>query len=344
MNESAQHLQDKRLVTAALAAVAESTPATLPQRLVAAYHPDAHWRGSHPVNELAGVDAIASGFWEPLLAAMPDLERRDDIVMAGSYQGRRYVGTVGHYAGTFRRDWLGIPATGRAAYLRSGEMHEVRDGRIVVSSVLFDVLDLMHQAGVWPLPPSLGVEGRWAGPVGARGLLLHATDPAEGQANLAQTLAMQATLGAYNRQDVEGREGLLNMPQKAHWHPKMMWYGPSGIGTTRGLSGFVDDHQLPFRVAFPRRVGGQHYVRIGDGAFSATGGWPSVVARHDGAFLGCGPTGREVGMRVMDFYHHTDGLIRENWVPIDIAHLLLQMGVDVFDRMHGVLRRGAPTA
>ena len=34
-------------------------------------------------------------------------------------------------------------------------------------------------------------------------------------------------------------------------------------------------------------------------------------------------------MRVMDFYHHDEGLIRENWVPIDIIHILKQLGVDV---------------
>ena len=31
----------------------------------------------------------------------------------------------------------------------------------------------------------------------------------------------------------------------------------------------------------------------------------------------------------MDFYLHDDGLIRENWVPIDILHILKQIDVDV---------------
>jgi hypothetical protein len=129
----------------------------------------------------------------------------------------------------------------------------------------------------------------------------------------------------------------------------MMWYGPSGIGTTRGLSGFVDDHQLPFRIAFPRRkgggqwdelgdlrakLGGGHYIRIGDGPYSVTGGWPSVFAMHVGPdFLGLPATGKAVTMRVMDFYLHHEGLIRENWVPLDVLDLLRQMGVDVLGRM-----------
>jgi hypothetical protein len=37
-------------------------------------------------------------------------------------------------------------------------------------------------------------------------------------------------------------------------------------------------------------------------------------------------------MRVMDFYRAEDGLIRENWVPIDLIEVLLQLGVDVIAR------------
>ncbi|MBA3625182.1 MAG: hypothetical protein H0W48_12195, partial [Methylibium sp.] len=53
-----------------------------------------------------------------------------------------------------------------------------------------------------------------------------------------------------------------------------------------------------------------------------------------------GPTGRAVTMRVMDFYLHHEGLIRENWVPLDVLDLLRQMGVDVLARMRSLFRRG----
>ena len=36
-------------------------------------------------------------------------------------------------------------------------------------------------------------------------------------------------------------------------------------------------------------------------------------------------------MKVMDFYLHDEGLIRENWVPIDIMHILKQLNVDVLE-------------
>lgn len=350
MDEPGGLVAVKRQVLDGLRALAGSGAAALPGRLAALYGPDPLWHGSHPLNELQGAAAIAAVAWEPLLTAMPDLERRDLILAGGQYQGRTLVAAMGHYCGTFRQDWLGIPATGRPVWLRYGEVHSVGpDGRIQESWCLWDMLDLMRQAGVWPVAPSLGVETMWPGPLTGDGLVLYETDPAEGAANLAQTLAMHKTLGDYDDRSGAGRDGLLAMPQKLHWHPKMMWYGPAGVGTTRGLSGFVDDHQLPFRLGFPnRRAGSQisgtgqggHYIRIGDGAYSVTGGWPSVRGMHLGdGFMGLPPTGKEVTMRVMDFYLHHEGLIRENWVPIDIVHVLLQMGTDVFARMRHLLGR-----
>ena len=348
------HLDNKRAVWSGMNTIAESSPASLESALARIYHPDAEWRGSHPWNEVKGVEAIKRVVWAPLLRSFPDLERRDQIVMGGSYEGRDYVGAVGHLAGSFRRDWNGIPATNQLIYLRYGEFHQMVDGRIVQSTVLVDVLDFIRQAGFWPTAPSRGAEGMWAGPFGGDGLVLHATDAAESAASLQLTLAMQASLGAYDDSQGQGREGLLNMPQKHFWHPKMMWYGPSGIGTTRGLDGFVDHHQLPFRIAFPRdpsapqppglgKHGGSHYVRIGDGRFSATGGWPSRHMMHlGGGWLGLPPTGRAITMRVMDFYLADQGLIRENWVPIDILDVLLQMDIDVLAGVRG--QYGAPAA
>ena len=129
------------------------------------------------------------------------------------------------------------------------------------------------------------------------------------------------------------RNKLMSHPQKEFWHEKMMWYGPSGIGTARGLEGFVNHHQLPFRMTFRDRdywkIG--HYVELGDGNYSMTAGWHSIDAIHGSKdWLGYEGTGKSVTMRVMDFYHHHEGLIRENWVPIDIAHILFQIDIDIF--------------
>jgi SnoaL-like polyketide cyclase len=304
-----------------------------------------HWRASHPINEGHGIAFGHDNIWAELKQALPDMERRDLIFVGGRYEDRAYIAAVGHYCGTFTHTWLSIPPNHAPLFMRYGEVYELRDGKVVQANLLWDVLDVLRQAGHWPLGQSRGREGRWEGPINRNGIVLDMSNAEQSAHNLAQTLAMHKTLADYNDNEKRGRQGLLDMPQRHHWHPKMMWYGPSGIGTTRALSGFVDHHQLPFRLAFPNRkggsqwdeitdqkekLGGGHYIHIGDGAFSVTGGWPSVFALHSGAdFLGQPATGKVVTMRVMDFYFHDEGLIRENWVPLDILDLLRQMGRDV---------------
>lgn len=342
MISDASNLASKRTIRAAMGSIAESNANSLGSRLAKIYHPDAVWRGSHPWNEIKGIEAIERVVWGPLLHSFPDLERRDNIIIGGIYDGREYVGAVGHLAGSFRRGWNGIPATDKVIYLRYGEFHQMVDGKIVQSTVLIDVMDFIRQAGFWPIAPSRGYEGIWSGPLAGDGLVMQPQNASESAASLQQVLDMHAALGGYDDSQMQGRDGLLMMPQTQFWHPKMMWYGPSGIGTTRTLEGFVDHHQLPFRIAFPshkdgkpnRKGGNNHYVRIGDGKFAATAGWPSVSGAHFGGdWLGLAPTGRAVTMRVMDFYRCDEGLIRENWVPIDIIDILRQLDVDVLARV-----------
>ena len=62
---------------------------------------------------------------------------------------------------------------------------------------------------------------------------------------------MGAGLGKFNATKPD-RASLDEMGQVNYWHPNFLWYGPAGIGTTRGLSGFEDYHQIPFLVARAR--------------------------------------------------------------------------------------------
>lgn len=93
-------------------------------------------------------------------------------------------------------------------------------------------------------------------------------------------------------------------------------------------------------MAERQQNGADHFIRIDDGPYSVTGGWPSVHAMHmGGGFCGLQPTGEPVFMRVMDIYLHHEGLIHENQIPLDMLHLLKQMGFDALERMSDILRR-----
>lgn len=50
-------------------------------------------------------------------------------------------------------------------------------------------------------------------------------------------------------------------------------------------------------------------------------------------WLGISPSNKAITIRSLDFWRLERGLIRENWVLIDILNVYDQIGVDVFARM-----------
>lgn len=328
MTDTTMHAANKRAVATNLRSIFSVDPGNLTSAISATYADDARLFAFHPVNEHQGANAIEGALWRPVRDAFPDAERRDQIVLAGEYDGNNYVCSFSHLQGTFENDWLGIPATHGTASLRCCEINRVVDGKVIEAHVLIDVLDLMHQANCWPISPSLGAEGAWRSPATQDGVELDAVNPQAGAAALKTVKDMHAGLLAFDGKD------LSSMHHAQYWEPNFLWYGPSGIGTTRGLSGFEAHHQIPFLRAFPDRRVANHIANVADGNYVITGGWPSVVATHSGPdWLNVGPTGRHIKMRVMDFYRVDGSLIAENWVPIDIVDILRQMGVDVFARL-----------
>lgn len=307
------------------------------------YHDEAKFWCSRPFNQAEGIDAVRR-FWSALRAALPDIERRDLIFVAGEsapdprarddISGRTLVAAMGHLQGTFTADFCGIPATHGVVHLRYCEAHHWRAGKIAQTWMLIDFLDLMRQAGVWPIASSLGVESMWPGPATCDGVRPALCDPERGRRAMDTVLAMHAALGTFDGRTID------SMSHAKYWADNFMWYGPAGIGAMRGMRGFRTHHQVPFLTGFPDRKGASHYVRIADGDYVVTGGWPSVEGTHTGEWLGLPGTGRRAAMRVMDFYRVDGEKIVENWVPIDIIDILYQLGFDVFRRLKHL--RGDP--
>jgi len=327
----------KQSLHAGLTAVAQGADPAL------IYHSNAQLWASHPFNQLQGLEAIRR-VWSQLRYALPDMQRRDQIFVAGNskadarmpddLEGRGLVASMGHYQGSFLNDLCGIPATHGVVNLRVCEVHHLVEGKIAQSYVMLDLLDLMGQAGCWPIAPSLGAEGMWSGPATNDGVRLHTSDPAGGQTAFDTVIAMHNALGSFDGKSLD------SMQHGAYWADNFLWYGPSGIGQTRGMTGFRAHHQIPFLVGYPDRKGAGHYVRIGDGDYVVTGGWPSVTGTHLGEWLGLPATGKHIEMRVMDFYRLENGVIQENWIPIDILWIFKQMGLDVLARLRHL--RGDP--
>jgi len=296
------------------------------------YHRDATWAGSHPFGDLQGADAIAA-VWAQLRTALPDMERRDLIFIGGENQddprvsdwrAPHMVAAIGHLQGTFVQDLLGIRATQGTVHLRYAEGHFVEDGRIRHSRVILDLVDLMRQAGVWPLPQSLGAEGMWPGPAGQDGLRLQDRIDDDSD-SLTTVFKMHDALLSFDGVNLD------SMQHADYWTRDFMYYAGGGIGMMRGMDGFRAHHQIPFLRAFPDRAGRGHFIRVSDGPFAVTGG--NVFATHTGEFLGMPGTGKVVDIPVMDFYRlDATGRIAENWLPIDVLGIAHQMGADLLAR------------
>lgn len=288
------------------------------------------WRISHPINDLAGREGLAENFWRPLERSFPDFERRNDIFMAGAFADKIWVASTGYIVGTFEKSWLGIPATSKPLFVRFGEILEMSDAKIVSGHMILDIVGAARQAGVDLVPQGLGAELLAPAPITQDGLRLQSSGETESQRSRALVEAMIAGLMEYDRKSIG------SMHQQDFWDRNMLWYGPAGIGTAKGLSGFQKHHQIPFLNFVPDRIGGNHLARIADGNYIASGGWPSIRATTSGApwISTALPANIPVTMRVMDFWRREGDLLKENWVFIDIPDVFRQCGIDVFDQLN----------
>jgi len=298
--------------------------------LKTAFAPDAAVRLAFPFEDLAGPDALFENALRALHGAFADLERRDTIVMAGPTEdGQVWVGCCGYYAGAFTRPFLDIPPSGHFATMRYHEFYRIEENCVVEFQGLWDIPELMRQAGAWPMPPQLGRAWYAPGPATQDGLAIVNRDDAHAQASFTLVTSMLDGLSKFAGGGVEA----MRLPD--YWHPRCSWYGPFGIGTCRGIEGFRNWHQIPFLNGMPDREGtGGKGGFFADGDYVAVTGWPNMRATisHDG-WMGIAPAGQKITLRSLDFWRCENGMIRENWVLVDLLDVYAQIGVDVLARM-----------
>lgn len=278
-------------------------------------------RACTPIGEGDGEAFVRDRLTIPLHAAFSHLHVRTDLSFAGRFDGAEWTATSGHLLGLFTRPLFGIPPSGRAAHLRFGCFQRVEASVAQESLLLLDLPALMLQVGTWPLAPPLG--STFMAPPPAR-----RTPGANSDDTLGLVEQMIAGLLRYDGQS------LASMGMRDFWTTDFCWHGPAPIGSFVGHEDYERGHQRPFLAAFPDRVGGNHRARIAAADLAASCGWPSIRATHSGgAWLGLAGTGRHVEMRVMDFWRAEGDRLAENWVMIDLLHLLEQLGINPLERM-----------
>lgn len=320
----------KALVLAANAAIDGAEPDAIAAALSDHVATDYRWRGMHPFNELNSAKAVAETFWAPLRAAMGPLQRRPDIFLAGENQldggASLWVVEMGHLMGLWDAPWLGLPATRKMAFLRYAEFHRIEAGRIAETASYIDILNLISQTPMQPLPTSTGAMLLTPGPRTHDGLLYSQQAADEGKITVDLIAAMVKEL----------RSHAVHSPtdhMDRFWTPDMCWFGPGGIGASAFFSGYRRGHSGPFEDGLQYVRHTEHVCRIGEGKFGGFFGYPSLTVRPTGGFMGMPASDQQADMRIVDLYRREGDKLAENWIFIDLLYFFHQQGLDILDRL-----------
>ena len=298
--------------------------------------PELQWYGVYPFNEQKGGDAVAEVFWIPFLSAWSNVQRRQDIFLAGTSEidNADWVISMGHFMGLLDGNWLGLPASRKIAFLRYADFNCIKDGKIIRSSFFCDIIGLMHQLGLNPLPLQTGASFVYPGPRTHDGLLIEPQDQQESQKTLKLVNQMIGDLTDLNKNENDcPHPDLL----KKTWHDDMIWYGPAGIGASYTIPRYQEQHQFPFRRGLKDKVFNGHICRFAEGNYAGFFGWPNLTNTPIGGFLGLPASNIAADMRVVDIYRREGEKLSENWVLIDLPWWLKQQGVDVLERTKTII-------
>ncbi|MBT91604.1 MAG: polyketide cyclase [Deltaproteobacteria bacterium] len=326
----------KRRVLDFYASLSRANPASVTSILKSQLTPDFQWYGVYPFDEQHGPEAVAEAFWIPFLNSWKNVQRRQDIFLAGTSEidQTEWVISMGHLMGLLDQDWLGMRTTRKLAFLRYADFYCVHEGQLVRGVFFCDLIGVMHQLGISPLPLQTGVSFLYPGPRTHDGLLFEYQDNRESKKTLDLVNRMLADLKAL---DISGDD--LPPPEylARTWHEDMIWYGPAGIGATYTIPRYQEQHQYPFRTGLQDKRFNGHLCRLAEGNYAGFFGWPNLTNTAIGGFLGLPASDRAADMRVVDIYRREGDKLAENWVLIDLPWWLKQQGVDILKRTEQII-------
>jgi hypothetical protein len=217
------------------------------------------------------------------------------------------------------------------AFLRFAEFNRIENGKIAETAFFCDIIHVMQQVGLTPLPLQTGAHFIQPGPRTHAGLLYGPTDPAEGK----------KTLDLINQMVFDLTQDYFNSPEERLgrcWNKDMIWFGPAGIGATYTRERYVKQHQGPFREHLKDIEFNGHVCRMAEDHFGGFFGWANLSMKTAGNFMGLPASDHPTEMRVVDIYRREGDKLSENWIFIDILHFLNLQGLDVLGRMKEILR------
>lgn len=320
----------KQVVRAHFAALDSAPTEALADGLAANTSPACAFQFTHPFTAATGAQQAASNFWLPLRDAFAPLQRRQDIFCAGFNDldngDTLWVASMGHWLGRFDQPFLGVTPTGKATMLRYAEFNQIGNGKIIDSTVFFDAMNFMAQAGAQVMPVSTAATMVTPGPRTHDGLLFDGQPEREG----IKTLKLfQRMINRLLEVDVQTTETNLSLD----WTDDMIWWGPGGIGAPYTQKGYLKQHCIPFEQGLRWGDFFGHRCEIAEGNFGGFFGWPTFDVTSLGGYVGLAPKSDvRATMRVVDLYRREGDKLAENWNFIDHLHFLDQLGIDLVAR------------
>ncbi len=337
-----QREKEKRIIKEYADSTNYLTPEKMENLLLNLYSEDAKWYAPFPFKDVNGPRAIMEEFYAPLLKSFPDIKKHTQFLIGGEATGKdllptdeAWVMSAGYFVGNFSEDFLDIPHTDRCVWMRFAEYYRFEGEKVKESYFFIDLVSLINQAGFRSLIPTNGPDILSLGPVTNDGVSLYNVDK-EDSAKTLKLITDMCHNGLVTMRKVEGKhytptEETMEL-MRTYWHEDMMWYGPSGIGSSKGIAGFEIVHEIPWEMAWDIQKAST--IKFADGNYGTCLGWPSSTAVHrSGTIFGIPATGKVSEFRLIDIWLRDGDKLLENWVWIDNLKILHDLGVDVLDKI-----------
>ena len=333
--DQATTIDNKRIIKAWSNDLRYETPDTIEKCLSKYWDKDAKFHGFQPIGVLSGTACLCNGFYRPYLTAFPNAKKHLDFLLGGECNGIELVVAGGNLVGNFMEPWLGIPPTKLSTWVRFVEVYEMQGGKIVRTHMLYDLLSLLNQVG-FRFFNALAPEVVIPGPIPNNGVILGKSDPEQSQASLALEEKWRQVglreLGELKK-SITPDESALSLVSK-YFQKDMMWYGPDGIGSSKGIFNYLSKHELPWQLTFHQTEWKTPDVRIAENDYVATFGCQGSNLVHNGAELfGLPASSKQVSVSCCHIYRREGDRIAENWSLMDMTDLLQQLGVDILKRV-----------
>jgi len=296
------------------------------------WYQDMQWDGPVGYGNCSGLQGWLHCEHYPFRHAFPTPSFNTMIhVGSGDYSSRTsYINTL------WTGDCQGIPPNNGTAIFRAFDAYKCvrrgKDYKLLYNWVIFDMLLMMYQAKpkIWVLPipeedlvvpqfylePPIAIDGFNNAPFS------WLQDP---KVSAQTKKVIDGFISALNRHEISA-ESLFRFMEY-----DVRFYGSVGIGFTKDVKEFSKYVLEPIRTAIPNFRVEPNFDVIAEGKYAALHGY--IVGQHLGPYLGQPATGKFVRYRFSLDWYLRNGKISQSWAIVDIPHLFLQFGVDLFKKI-----------